>query len=71
MPILPNCSPSFNPWRTIESARRYYDAVVRDYNILIESFPSNLIASGFKFEKSDFFELQSPETERQPVKVSF
>ncbi len=55
----------------IENARRYYNAVVRDYNILIESFPSNLIASGFKFEKSDFFELQSPETERQPVKVSF
>src|SRR4030043_1069379 len=35
----------------IESARRYYNAVVRDYNILIESFPSNLIASPFGFKK--------------------
>jgi LemA protein len=55
----------------IESARRYYNAVVRDYNILIESFPSNLVASQFKFEKEEFFELESPEVERKPVKVSF
>jgi len=40
----------------IESARRYYNAVVRDYNTLIESFPSNLIASQFKFEKEEFFD---------------
>jgi len=55
----------------IESARRYYNAVVRDYNILTESFPSNLIASQFKFEKEEFFELESPEVERKAVKVSF
>ncbi len=55
----------------IEYARRYYNAVVRDFNILIESFPSNLIASGFRFSKEEFFELESPEVERKPVKVSF
>ncbi len=55
----------------IEYARRYYNAVVRDYNIVIESFPSNLIASQFKFEKGEFFELESPAEERKPVKVSF
>jgi LemA protein len=55
----------------IEYARRYYNAVVRDYNIVIESFPSNLIASQFKFEKAEFFELESPAEERKPVKVSF
>ena len=55
----------------IESARRYYNAVVRDYDILIESFPSNLVASQFKFEKEEFFELESPEVERKAVKVSF
>jgi len=55
----------------IEYARRYYNAVVRDLNILIESFPSNLIASSFRFAKEEFFELESPETERKPVKVSF
>src|SRR3989338_6028612 len=55
----------------IEYARRYYNAVVRDYNTLIESFPSNIIAGQFRFEQAEFFELESPEAERKPVKVSF
>jgi LemA protein len=55
----------------IEYARRYYNAVVRDFNILIESFPSNIIASQFKFKQEEFFELEAPEVERKPVKVSF
>lgn len=55
----------------IEYARRYYNAVVRDYNILIESFPSNIIASQFRFEEEELFELEAPEAERKPVKVSF
>src|SRR5512136_2378647 len=37
----------------IEMARRYYNAVVRDFNILIESFPSNLIASQFDFKQAE------------------
>ncbi len=55
----------------IEYARRYYNAVVRDFNILIESFPSNLVASSFNFKQEEFFELEAPEVERKPVKVSF
>ena len=55
----------------IEYARRYYNAVVRDYNILIESFPSNLIASQFGFKQEELFQLEAPEVERKPVKVSF
>ena len=55
----------------IEYARRYYNAVVRDYNILIESFPSNIIATSFSFKQEEFFELEAPEVERKPVKVSF
>jgi len=55
----------------IEYARRYYNAVVRDFNILIESFPSNIVASVFGFKQEEFFELESPEAERKPVKVSF
>ena len=55
----------------IENARRYYNAVVRDFNIVIESFPSNIIASSFGFSQEEFFELESPEVERKPVKVSF
>jgi len=55
----------------IEYARRYYNAVVRDFNITIESFPSNLVASSFNFKQAEFFELETPEAERKPVKVSF
>jgi len=55
----------------IEYARRYYNAVVRDYNILTETFPSNIVAGQFRFEKSEFFELEEAGVERKPVKVSF
>jgi LemA protein len=55
----------------IESARRYYNAVVRDFNTAVEQFPSNLIASRFSFGQRDFFELETPEFERKPVKVNF
>lgn len=55
----------------IEYARRYYNAVVRDYNILTETFPSNIIASWFRFQAEDFFELEEPGVERKPVKVGF
>jgi len=55
----------------IEYARRYYNAVVRDYNIMIESVPSNIVASIFNFRQEEFFELEAPEVERKPVKVSF
>ena len=55
----------------IEYSRRYYNAVVRDYNVLIESFPSNLIASQFNFKQAELFQIESPEVERKPVKVSF
>jgi len=54
----------------LESARRYYNAVVRDFNTQIEVFPSNIIASMFNFKQGDFFQLDTPE-ERKAVKVSF
>lgn len=55
----------------IEYARRYYNAVVRDFNIMVESVPSNIVASMFNFKQEEFFELEAPEVERKPVKVSF
>ena len=55
----------------IESARRYYNAVARDFNTAVEQFPSNLIAARFKFVQRDFFELETPATERKPVQVNF
>jgi LemA protein len=42
----------------LQLARRYYNGSVRDYNILIESFPKNIVASIFKYKKEDFFEVE-------------
>ena len=42
----------------IQLARRYYNGAVRDLNILVESFPSNLVANAFKFVQAEFFELE-------------
>ena len=55
---------------TIQSSRRYYNAVVRDLNTTIESFPSNQIALFFRFVKRQYFELDRPE-DRQVPRVSF
>jgi hypothetical protein len=38
---------------------------------MTETFPSNIVAGQFKFEKEEFFELEEPGVERKPVKVSF
>jgi len=54
----------------IQSARRYYNATVRDYNIRVESFPSNIVAGMFGFQREPFFELDTAE-ERKVPKVEF
>lgn len=41
----------------IQNARRYYNAVVRDFNTRIEQFPSNLVARPFGFHTQEFFGL--------------
>lgn len=40
----------------LQMARRYYNGCVRDYNILLETFPNNLLAPYFGFTPSDYFE---------------
>jgi len=54
----------------IEAARRYYNAVVRDFNTAVETFPAVIIAGSLGFRAAEFFELDSPE-ERRPGKVDF
>lgn len=44
----------------LQLARRYYNGTVRDNNILIDTFPSNLVASTFSFKKREFFEIDEP-----------
>lgn len=50
----------------IESARRYYNGSVRDHNIHVESFPSNMIARRFGFATAEFFELPLPSMSKAP-----
>jgi LemA protein len=54
----------------IQNARRYYNAVVRDLNTAVETFPGNLVAGMVGIGKRDYFELGS-EAERTAPHVSF
>ncbi len=54
----------------IQAARRFYNGNVRNLNTLVESFPSNLIASVFGFKQRTFFEIED-EAARNPVDVNF
>jgi LemA protein len=53
----------------IEAARRFYNGNVRDYNIALDSFPTNFLANMFKFTKKALFEAGGDE--RELPKVSF
>jgi LemA protein len=54
----------------LQNARRYYNAVVRDYNTRIQTFPSVLIAGPLGFQVKHFFEVSTPD-ERESVPVKF
>ncbi len=54
----------------IANARKFYNAVVREYNDAIMVIPSNIIASLFHFEKRAMFEV-SNQQERENVQVKF
>ena len=53
----------------IQNARRYYNAVVRDFNTAVSTFPSNLFASSMGYKELEFF--QAEEGDRALPKVSF
>lgn len=56
----------------LESARRYYNGVVKSFNTKLELFPACIIGKrmGEGYEKKPYFELESEE-ERKNVKVQF
>jgi LemA protein len=54
----------------IQNARRYYNAVVRDYNTKIVSFPGNVFAGMMGFQQRQFFEVEAP-AEREAPQVKF
>ena len=54
----------------VQNSRRYYNAVVRDYNTKLGVIPDRFIGSLGGFQPKEFFQPDSPE-ERKNVKVSF
>jgi LemA protein len=50
----------------LQNARRYYNAVVRDFNTRIQSVPDFLIARSLGFREREFFELESPSEAATP-----
>lgn len=54
----------------IANARKYYNAVVREFNTRREVFPSNIIAGIFRFDARPLYEVETSE-ERQNVRVQF
>lgn len=53
----------------IQLSRRYYNGATRNYNIAVETFPSNLIATVMGFQKEAYFEI--PTNERENPRVQF
>jgi LemA protein len=57
----------------IQMARRYYNGAVRNLNVLVQSFPSNLIAGTLGFNQREYFEVSDaadravPEVALQPA----
>lgn len=54
----------------IQLARRYYNGTVREYNVMIEQFPSNLVASFGSFKSAPFFQIDN-DADRAAPNVSF
>jgi len=54
----------------IQAARRFYNGVVRDYNIAIKVLPVSLIAGWFGFKEEPLFDVKESQ-EREAVKVEF
>ena len=55
----------------LQTARRFYNANVRDYNRRVQSFPSNLIAAWFKFQEEEFFEVEEALRQAGAPQVNF
>lgn len=53
----------------ILASRKYYNAVVKQYNTAVEVFPSNIVAKMFGYKRKGYLEID--EKERENVKVSF
>ncbi len=56
----------------LQSARRFYNGVVMEYNTKTQTIPTSIFASMFGFTEAEFFELsEKDQAAREPVQVSF
>lgn len=53
----------------IQAARRFYNGAVRNLNIKVKIFPTNLFARKLGFSKRDFFEVENLASIQKPVDV--
>ena len=54
----------------LQGARRYYNAVVRDYNTKLAVFPDRVVAQAGGFTPKEFFQLDAADEAKAP-KVAF
>jgi len=55
----------------LQTARRFYNSNVRDFNRRVQAFPSSLIANSFHFEAAEFFEVEESIREAGAPQVNF
>ena len=55
----------------LQSARRFYNNNVQDYNRRVQAFPSNLVASMFGFKQEEFFHVDEALREAGAPRVEF
>ncbi|MCW8519281.1 LemA family protein [Streptococcus macedonicus] len=58
-----------NTENKISYSRQLFNTTTANYNVKLETFPSNIIAGMFGFKPSQF--LETPEDEKETPKVSF
>ena len=54
----------------VANSRKYYNAIVKEYNNKCQMFPSNLIGKIFKFAAKPMYEV-TDEIQREAIKVQF
>ena len=55
----------------LQTARRFYNANVRQYNERVQQFPSTIVARSFHFEPEEYFEIEEALREAGAPQVDF
>jgi LemA protein len=55
----------------LQTARRFYNSNVRDFNKRVQSFPSSIIANWRGFKAADYFEIEDSIRQAGPPQVNF